>query len=211
MNCKFSKDKILKVAKKEFLKKGYKGVSMRHIAKLCKLTTGAIYGNFKNKEDMFNQIILVDMPKIHEVFEIAKSKSLACNKKVVDILKKGIITEEVMDEAMNMYKIMFEYKDSFILLYSSQGTEYEKIVNTFTEEDIKSTIDLYKKVKGVVKIEKYIERILRLIARECFSGAIPFLIDYENYEKAKPYLRLYFKYYLTSFLFLVNYKENLTK
>ena len=50
-----------------------------------------------------------------------------------------------MDEAMNMYKIMFEYKDSFILLYSSQGTEYEKIVNTFTEEDIKSTIDLYKK------------------------------------------------------------------
>ena len=44
MNCKFSKDKILKVAKKEFLKKGYKGVSMRHIAKLCKFTTGAIYG-----------------------------------------------------------------------------------------------------------------------------------------------------------------------
>ena len=204
MNCKFSKDKILEVSKKEFLKYGYQGVSLRKIAKKCKLSTGAIYGNFKNKEELFNEIIHKDLKNILNVFKIAKTKTIACNDKVIEILKKGEITQELLDEAENMYKYMYANREAFILIYSSIGTKYEKIITDFTEEDIKSTFELYKKVKGISKIEKHKERILRTIAGDCFKGMIPYLIEFKTYEEAKEYLELYIKYYISSFLFLVN-------
>lgn len=203
MNCKYSKEKLLEVAKQEFLDKGYKGVSLRNIAKKCNLSTGAIYGNFSNKEELFNELIKQDLPKILKIFNIARTKTLSCNKKVVEILKKGEITNTVIDEAMEMYKYMYENRESFILLYSSKGTRYDKLVSDFTKDDINSTKELYKKVKGVKEIKKHVERILNIIAGECFKGTIPFLIEYENFEKAKPYLELYIKCYIQSFLFLV--------
>ena len=103
-----------------------------------------------------------------------------------------------------MYKYMYANREAFILIYSSIGTKYEKIITDFTEEDIKSTFELYKKVKGISKIEKHKERILRTIAGDCFKGMIPYLIEFKTYEEAKEYLELYIKYYISSFLFLVN-------
>lgn len=203
MNFKFSRDKLLEVAKSEFLKKGYQGVSLRKIAKKCDLSTGAIYGNFKNKEALFDEIILHDLPKILKVFEIAKTKTLACNEKVVDILKNGEITEELLNEAMKMYEYMYDNRESFIMIYSAHGTKYEKIIKDFTKEDIKSTLHLYKKVKDVSKIEKTVEKILTNVASEYFVGAIPFLIEYDKFEVAKPFLELYIKCYIQCFLFLL--------
>ena len=40
---------ILKCAKAEFLEKGFKDASLRTIAKQAGVTTGAIYGYFKDK------------------------------------------------------------------------------------------------------------------------------------------------------------------
>lgn len=203
MNFKFSKDKILEVAKSEFLEKGYQGVSLREIAKKCDLSTGAIYGNFKNKEALFDEIISHDLPKILKVFEIAKTKTIACNEKVIDIFKNGKITKELLDEAMKMYEYMYENRESFIMIYSAEGTQYEKIIKDFTKDDIKSTVQLYKKVKGITKLEKTVEKILTNAASECFVGAIPFLIEYDTFEKGKPYLELYIKCYIQCFLFLL--------
>lgn len=203
MNFKFSHDKLLKIAKEEFISKGYEGASLREIAKKCDLSTGAIYGNFKNKEALFKEIIEKDIPKIMEVFKIAKTKSIACNKKVVDILKKGRITKELINEAMNMYEYMYENRCSFIMIYSAKGTKFEKIIRDFTKEDVESTIQLYKNVKNIKVMEKHVEKILSDAASECFEGAIPFLIEYEKFEEAKPYLELYIKCYIQCFLFLL--------
>ena len=41
---------ILDVAKAEFLEKGYLGASIRNIAKLAELTTGAVFGIFQIKK-----------------------------------------------------------------------------------------------------------------------------------------------------------------
>lgn len=45
--------KILKSARKEFLKHGYNGASMRRIAKSAGYTVGNIYRYYKGKEDLF--------------------------------------------------------------------------------------------------------------------------------------------------------------
>ena len=44
-----TKNRILECAKGEFLSKGFENAQVAEIAKLAKVTTGAIYRHFKNK------------------------------------------------------------------------------------------------------------------------------------------------------------------
>ena len=49
--------KILETAKKEFLERGFRGTSMRRIAALAGVTTGALYGYFDSKEKIFDSLV----------------------------------------------------------------------------------------------------------------------------------------------------------
>ncbi len=52
-----SKERILDAARAEFLEKGFQGASMRAIASAAGMTTGAIYGYFSSKEDLFDALV----------------------------------------------------------------------------------------------------------------------------------------------------------
>ena len=45
---------ILSAAMQEFLKKGFKSASLRNIVKTAGVTTGAFYGYYDSKEDLFD-------------------------------------------------------------------------------------------------------------------------------------------------------------
>ena len=44
---------IRSAAMQEFLKKGFKSASLRNIVKIAGVTTGAFYGYYDSKEDLF--------------------------------------------------------------------------------------------------------------------------------------------------------------
>ena len=48
---------ILDAGKKEFLLKGYLSASLRNIVKEAGVTTGAFYGYYKSKEDLFDALV----------------------------------------------------------------------------------------------------------------------------------------------------------
>ena len=48
---------ILENAKAEFLERGFMGTSMRRIASLAGVTTGALYGYFASKEEIFDALV----------------------------------------------------------------------------------------------------------------------------------------------------------
>lgn len=48
---------ILAVASREFLQKGFQGASLRSIVKQAGVTTGAFYGYFKSKEELFDALV----------------------------------------------------------------------------------------------------------------------------------------------------------
>jgi len=66
------KEEILKIASKEFAKYGYKGVVLDRIAKKANITKAAIYYHFKNKQDLYENVL---SSKIEEL--VSKIKS--CN------------------------------------------------------------------------------------------------------------------------------------
>lgn len=48
---------ILLAAMQEFLEKGYKSASLRNIVKTAGVTTGAFYGYYDSKEDLFEALV----------------------------------------------------------------------------------------------------------------------------------------------------------
>ena len=49
--------KIHQVAIQEFLEKGFQGASLRNIVKEAGVTTGAFYGYYKSKEELFDALV----------------------------------------------------------------------------------------------------------------------------------------------------------
>ena len=52
-----TREKILEAGKKEFLEKGFRDASLRTIVKEAGVTTGAFYGYYKSKEDLFDALV----------------------------------------------------------------------------------------------------------------------------------------------------------
>ena len=50
-------ERIHLAAKAEFLEKGYKDASLRNIVKSVGMTTGAFYGYYKSKEELFEALV----------------------------------------------------------------------------------------------------------------------------------------------------------
>ncbi len=48
---------ILSAAMQEFLEKGFKSASLRNIVKTASVTTGAFYGYYDSKEDLFEALV----------------------------------------------------------------------------------------------------------------------------------------------------------
>jgi AcrR family transcriptional regulator len=72
---------ILRAARKEFFEKGFRSVTVENIARRAELSKGAIYLYFKSKEEIYAQILLRDIDKLHERVEtlLDTSKSASEN------------------------------------------------------------------------------------------------------------------------------------
>ena len=63
-----TKNKILYAAMDEFDAEGYRGASLRKIVKVAGVTTGAFYGYYDSKLDLFDELIRIHYRKITEYF-----------------------------------------------------------------------------------------------------------------------------------------------
>lgn len=67
-------DDILSAAKAEFSEKGFQSASLRRIVKNAGVTTGAFYGYFKSKEELFDALVGGNTTRLWVCF--AKRKAL---------------------------------------------------------------------------------------------------------------------------------------
>jgi AcrR family transcriptional regulator len=61
-----TREKLLQSAKRLFMKHGYDGATMRDIANEAGLSTGAVFANFADKADLFNEVILSDFQRQYD-------------------------------------------------------------------------------------------------------------------------------------------------
>lgn len=134
-------DDILSAAKAEFSEKGFQSASLRRIVKNAGVTTGAFYGYFKRKEELFDALVGEQYDMLMGMFcETQNAFTRLSPKEQVQQM------DELSGEGMKkMMDYCYANKDEFkLILCSSDGTKYENIIHDMAESKLTPRISLQK-------------------------------------------------------------------
>lgn len=138
------RNKLIRVAKEEFIKKGFKDSSMRVIAKKSGVGLSNIYNYFRNKDEIFCEVM---------------SPVLTAFKKMVDDHNKSeninlnVFTNSEFQHIMinDFLGLINEYRlELKLLLFYSHGSSLEKFKEEFIQESTETGKEYLQKMK-----EKY--------------------------------------------------------
>ncbi|MBO6219851.1 MAG: TetR/AcrR family transcriptional regulator [Treponema sp.] len=136
--------KILKIATDEFLEKGFRGASLREIVKKAGVTTGAFYGYYKSKEELFNALVSPHGDHVLDIFKNIVSEFMEIPKTQ---WAKNMF--EYSDRGMReIYEYAYENKDAFrLILSASEGTKWENFIHKIVEVEVEMTHIFYKEIE----------------------------------------------------------------
>lgn len=135
---------ILETAKREFLERGFLGTSMRRIAGLSGVTTGAMYGYFASKEEIFDSLVKDAYEAVMNAYRDAHEEfaSLPYEEQVAGM---GTITARCIEWCVGY---IYDHIDEFrLILMCSEGTHYSSMVDEMMkieEESTEKFIDLMR-------------------------------------------------------------------
>lgn len=109
------KNRIIQSAVSQFIKFGYKGSSMRTIAKIAGITPGNIYAYFENKNELLCYILDESVTKLNDF--------------IIHIYENETYTSQLLKCISNEITDLFlKNKDELLILFGDmQGSKYENI------------------------------------------------------------------------------------
>lgn len=127
---------ILNAGKAEFLKKGFRAASLRNIVKEAGVTTGAFYGYYGSKEELFRALVDEPAKTLLGRYREAQERFAALPREE-QLGQMGKISGECLDW---MVEYIYEHFDVFkLILCRSEGTEYESYIETMVAIETEST------------------------------------------------------------------------
>lgn len=128
-------ESIHQAAKAEFLKKGVQSASLRNIVKSAGMTTGAFYGYYKSKEDLFEALVGEQYHYILNRFNEAQREFAEFPCEQPDHLHTA--SGRCMDDILHYaYEHLEEGK---LLLCGSQGTRFAWLVDEMVKIEAEGT------------------------------------------------------------------------
>ncbi len=102
---------ILKVAKRLFVEKGFKSVTVANIAEKAELSKGAIYLYFSSKEEIYAQILLTDIERFHK--EIS----------------------QIFNGGKSAADILLDFADAYIDIFLKEREQFRILMNFMLQAD----------------------------------------------------------------------------
>ena len=129
---KETRQHLLECAKKEFLEKGYMKASLRNICKEAGVTTGALYFFFKDKDDLFCNVVGHMMDRLNAVLTEHFSVE-------VDEMNNGMASDHNEDSdfesARNIVHEIYMHREEVLLvLTKSQGSSMESMPDNIVDQ-----------------------------------------------------------------------------
>ena len=178
--------RIQETAKTKFLDKGFKDASLRKIVQEAGVTTGAFYGYFKSKEDLFDNLVSHLASKFIKEYE--------CKLRTFQAMS----FEDKMDQMNNfsdqsandMIDYIYQYFDEFTLIFTcAEGTRYERFADEIIDLEVESTVYLLKELnKHGVNSEVMDKEMVRIILTSYFNGMLEVIRRQMDSKAAKKYL-----------------------
>jgi AcrR family transcriptional regulator len=138
-----ARERILRSAKEEFLRRGFAGASLRDIAAGAALSTGAIYRYFKNKDGLFAALVGPVTALLNGHFQSeagAYMASLDSGRPFAELLDKmaaGILS--ITDFIYGHFDVMR------LLACGSAGSSFEHFFDDLIQKDVVETQRFIKK------------------------------------------------------------------
>lgn len=190
MKVSITKKKILEVAGKEFLEKGFMKATLRDIVKKAGVTVGAFYGYYTSKEEIFEDLV-------KEAAEGLIIRHKACLSELKNYFIEGRL-EDFDSGSLESFKSLYEYAhdhiDSFrLIIKCSAGTKYEKYIDNFSNCEIEKAREFGenfdKNDSGYKRISSITESILITSGLTAFFDLL--LKDVSREESLKTAMELY--------------------
>ena len=135
---------ILKEGMKEFLSHGFPGASLRNIARNAGVTTGAVYGYYGSKHELFDALVKEHYDALMKMYNSSHEafRNLQPNEQSANV---GKISGECL---FSMADYIYDNYDSFrLILCCSEGTRYVNMIHEMSELEIKTTEDFLRVLK----------------------------------------------------------------
>ena len=186
-----TKNRILECAKGEFLSKGFENAKVAEIAKLAKVTTGALYQHFKNKEDLYDCIV---SPICDGFISITNDR----NKDFIDSLERdefSIISEELSYITNDLLKYIYDNCKIFRILILNDKTKiYKTFFNTIVENETKMTRLMIEK-KNISQYEHLTFKKLKSLISAQYQGIFALMRTEDDIKNLDNDLHLLFDFF----------------
>ena len=129
-------DRIHRAAKTEFLEKGYKDASLRNIVKSVGMTTGAFYGYYKSKEELFAALVGEHYAYLLNCFQKAQKEFADLPHEQQPEVMGNISGACMFDMLHYAYEHLEECK---LILCCSEGTKFSGLIDEMVEIEVEGT------------------------------------------------------------------------
>ena len=128
--------RIHQAARKEFRERGFHGASLRSIVKSLGMTTGAFYGYYKSKEELFEALAGDHYTYFIDRFERAQKEFAALPKEKQPEAMSEISGLCMFDMLHYAYEHLEECK---LILVCSEGTKFAGLIDEMVEIEVEGT------------------------------------------------------------------------
>ncbi len=179
-------ERIIAAGADEFLEKGFQRASLRNIVKNAGVTTGAFYGYFASKEELFSALaapadyFMQEYRKVQRTFAELPPEFQRNN--------LGVTSSNWM---LSMIDFLYENKTAFrLVLTCSEGTKYA----TFMDEIVRIEVDATHKFYGVlrsqgIEVPDIDQDLEHVIVSGMFASYFELIIHDLPREKSRDYVR----------------------
>lgn len=129
-------ERIHQAAKTEFLEKGYKDASLRNMVRSVGMTTGAFYGYYKSKEELFEDLVGEHYAYLLNCFENAQKEFAALPHERQPEVMSDISGACMFEMLHYAYRHLEECK---LILCCSEGTRFSGLIDKMVEIEVEGT------------------------------------------------------------------------
>ncbi|WP_342759238.1 TetR/AcrR family transcriptional regulator [Kineothrix sedimenti] len=177
---------ILNAGKTEFMEKGFKSASLRNIVRNAGVTTGAFYGYYASKEELFDALV----GESADYFMKEYKKVQYDFKKLSPAEQEENMGKESGDWMLWITDYIYDHLDAFQLIIShSEGTKYEHFIHEMVEIEVEATHDFITVMRGSGKNLRHIDpQLEHILVSGMFTAFFEVVVHNMPKEQAKEYI-----------------------
>lgn len=185
--------KIHNAAIQEFLGNGFQSASLRNIVKAAGVTTGAFYGYYSSKEELFEALagsqaeyVLTLLGTAIDDFEKLSGEE-----------QTQQMTEVSGSVIFHMLDYIYDNYDVFkMLILCAEGTKYADFIHQLVVREEKSTFTYIETLRKMgYPVQPINEKLIHMIASGLFSGVFETIVHDMPKTEAIEYVRQLERFY----------------